>query len=93
VCILSDIKIPFILRPKRDTAEPSQAGSPGILDSSGSQEESQYEELASMLENETAVPCRYQMMGDAYVHGLMNGEAAKRLGSKLDDSLKILHIV
>jgi hypothetical protein len=45
-----------------------------------------------MLEDEPSAHFSYQLMGDAYVHGLMNGEAAKKLGSQLGNSLRILPI-
>jgi len=45
-----------------------------------------------MVEGEPLAHCTYQLMGDAYVHGLMNGEAAKRLGWQPGDILTILQI-
>jgi hypothetical protein len=92
VCILSDTRIPFILRPKGGRAAALQDGSPSIPDCDQFQNENQFKEVVSMVEDEPWAHCTYQLMGDAYVHGLMNGEAAKRLGSQLGYSLRILPI-
>ncbi|KAI9771595.1 MAG: hypothetical protein M1840_001810 [Geoglossum simile] len=92
VCILSDIRIPFILRPEGGRIATLQDGSPSIPDCYQFQDENQFKEVVSMLEDEPSSHCTYKLMGDAYVHGLMNGEAAKRLGSKLGDSFRILPI-
>jgi Heterokaryon incompatibility protein (HET) len=92
VCILSDTRIPFILRPKGCRAAALPDGSPSIPDCYQFQNESQFKEVVSMVEDDPSAHCTFQLMGDAYVHGLMDGEAAKRLGSQLGDSLRILPI-
>ncbi|KAI9867004.1 MAG: hypothetical protein M1813_000402 [Trichoglossum hirsutum] len=92
VCILSDTRIPFILRPKGGRTATLQDGSPSVPDCYQFRNETQFKEVVSTLEDEPSAHCAYQLMGDAYVHGLMNGEAAKRLGSQLGDSLRILPI-
>ncbi|KAM0263917.1 hypothetical protein ACHAQJ_000952 [Trichoderma viride] len=35
----------------------------------------------------------FELLGDAYVHALMNGEAAESLGERLENSLRTLYIV
>ena len=92
VCILSDIKIPFILRPKRGEAVPVQDSLPHIPGCYPFRNENQLRKIVSVVENKLSAHCTFQLMGDAYVHGLMNGEAVKRLGSRLYDSLRILSI-
>jgi hypothetical protein len=93
VCILSDMRIPFILRPKGCRATALQDGTPSIPGCYQFKNENQFKDVISMVEDEPSAHCTYQLMGDAYVHGLMDGEAAKRFGSQLGDSLKILPIV
>ncbi len=92
VCILSDTRIPFILRRRGDRAVAVQDDSLSIPDCYQFQNEYQFKKIVSMLEGEPSAHCTYQLMGDAYVHGLMNGEAAKRLGWQPGDALTILPI-
>jgi len=92
VCILSDTRIPFILRPRGGRAVALQDDSPSIPNCYHFQNEDQFRKAASMVEDEPLAHCTYQLMGDAYVHGLMNGEAAKRLDWQPGDSLTILPI-
>jgi hypothetical protein len=92
VCILSDTRIPFILRQRGGRAVTVQDGSLSIPGCYQFQNEDQFDKVASMLEGEPLTHCTYQLLGDAYVHGLMNGEAAKRLGWQPDDALTILPI-
>ncbi|KAI3318568.1 HET-domain-containing protein [Xylariaceae sp. AK1471] len=91
ICILSDMRIPFILRPQGVAAVPAQDGLPHIPGCYSFNEE-RLEEFLSIVENESSACCTFQLMGDAYVHGLMNGEAAGRLGGRLDDFTRILPI-
>jgi hypothetical protein len=92
VCILSDTRIPFILRQRGGRGVAVQDGSLSIPDCYQFQNEDQFEKVISMIEGEPLAHCTYQLMGDAYVHGLMNGEAAKRLGWQPGDALTILPI-
>jgi hypothetical protein len=82
VCILSDTRIPFILKQRGGRAVAVQDSSLGVLDCYQFQNEDQFKKIACMVEGEPLADCKItcQLMGDAYVHGLMNGEAAKRLG-------------
>ena len=92
VCVLSDMKVPFILRPKGEAAVSVQDSLPHIPRCHPFRNENQLRDVVSAVENEPSAHCKFQLMGDAYVHGLMNGEAAKKLGGQLDDSLRILPI-
>ncbi|KAK1770269.1 heterokaryon incompatibility protein-domain-containing protein [Phialemonium atrogriseum] len=100
VCLLSGVRIPFVLRPLRGPVvaataaaagenEPCVPGAPGCY---RFQDEEQCKEVVSKVWKDPAAHCTFRLMGDAYVHGLMEGEAAKNLGSRLDESLRILPI-
>ena len=91
VCILSDARIPFLLRPKRGAAVPVQGGLPHIPGCYPFRDGNQLREVASEVENDPSAHCTFQLMGDAYVHGLMNGEAAGRIRLP-HDSVRILPI-
>ncbi|KAL7953428.1 HET domain-containing protein [Trichoderma compactum] len=75
VCILSDTRIPFILRPK-SLASKATAKSCSSLTDGG-------------IPTEDA----FELLGDAYVHALMNGEGAESLGERLKTSLRRLCIL
>ncbi|UKZ55786.1 hypothetical protein TrVGV298_009610 [Trichoderma virens] len=62
VCVLSDTRIPFILRQKHLTL-------PLIPKSS-----------SSLVNGDILRGDAFELLGDAYIHALMNGEAAERLG-------------
>ncbi|TFB00852.1 hypothetical protein CCMA1212_007544 [Trichoderma ghanense] len=72
VGILSDTRIPFILRRKGHAL-------------------SLVTKEACPLSNEREGV--FELLGDAYVHALMNGEAAELLGSQLENSLRTLCIL
>ena len=92
ISILSDMKIPFILRPEGRVAIPVQDGLPHIPGCYPFCNETRPQKIISVAKNELSAYCKFTLMGDAYVHGLMNGEAAKRLGRRLYDSLRVLLI-
>ncbi|KAF2963843.1 hypothetical protein GQX73_g9718 [Xylaria multiplex] len=91
VCVFSDVRIPFILRPQGVVAIPARDGPPYIPDYYPLNDE-QLEEILSIKEKDSPLRCTFQLMGDACVQGLMNGEAAKRLGGQLNDFMRILLI-
>ncbi|KAL7934749.1 heterokaryon incompatibility domain-containing protein [Trichoderma chlorosporum] len=75
VCILSNTRIPFVLRQKvfysaliPETSSPSMKGGLHRVDA-------------------------FELIGDAYVHALMNGEAAECLGNRFESSLQTLYIL
>ncbi|KAI0537736.1 HET-domain-containing protein [Xylaria digitata] len=91
VCVFSDVRIPFILRPQGAVAVPTRDDPPYIPGYYPFNDE-QLGEILSFKEKDLPLPCKFQLVGDAYVQGLMNGEAAKRLGGQLNDFMRILLI-
>ncbi|KAI1329872.1 HET-domain-containing protein [Xylariaceae sp. FL0255] len=91
VSILSDIRIPFILRPKGAAAVPVKGGLPYVPDllccKSGRLETSPSADGVW-----TPSSCTFRLISDAYVHGLMNGEALKQLGEPFGDSFQVISI-
>ncbi|KAL6694347.1 HET domain-containing protein [Trichoderma pleuroticola] len=75
VCILSDTRIPFILRPKSLASKATVKSCSSVTDGG--------------IPTEDA----FELLGDAYVHALMNGEAAEGLGERLETSLRRLYIL
>lgn len=92
VCILSDTKIPFILRQRGGMSLTMQDGFLNLPDCYQFQNKYQFPRAASMAKGEPLAHPTYQLMGDTYVHGLMNGQAAEKHGWKLGDALTILPI-
>jgi hypothetical protein len=94
VCILSDMQIPFILRPNGGEADTNlqEHGSSTVHDYYQFQNENRFKEVVSMIEEHPQAHRTFKMMGDAYTHGLMDGEAATNVGVRLVDSLQILPI-
>lgn len=95
VCVLSNTRIPFILRPS--TGEATSTLQDDTTDSSLPgchlfQSEEKFRNIVSQIEKDPSAHCTFQLMGDAYVHGLSNGEACSKLGARLMDSLMILPI-
>ncbi|KAL7803302.1 HET domain-containing protein [Trichoderma aethiopicum] len=68
VGILSDTRIPFILREKSHPSPPVMKETCPLPDGEGA----------------------FELLGDTYVHALMNGEAAELLGSQLGSSIRTL---
>ena len=93
ICVLSDIRVPFVLRPLGDRPSPTMkdgvADLPGCL---GFQNEDEYAEAISKLTDNPREHATFTLIGDAYVHGLMNGEGTQKLGSRLSESLKVFPI-
>ncbi|KAK4073208.1 uncharacterized protein Triagg1_5488 [Trichoderma aggressivum f. europaeum] len=75
VCVLSDTRIPFILRPNSLVSKATAKSSSSLTDGGIPKEDA------------------FELLGDAYVHALMNGEAAAGLGKDLKSSLRRLYIV
>jgi len=92
VCLLSDIEIPFVLRPRGDRSASVKDGLADVPGCCMFQDDGQCREVVSMLADDPSAHATFQLMGDAYVHGLMKGEGPRKLGSRLDDALKILPI-
>ncbi|KAJ8122664.1 hypothetical protein ONZ43_g1196 [Nemania bipapillata] len=90
VGMLSDMRVPFILRPQRANI-PVEDDLPAILDH-GLLNEEQFEEFMAMGGDDMAMPCTFQLISDAYIHGLMNGEARESFDGRLDDSVKVILI-
>jgi hypothetical protein len=90
VGILSGTRIPFILR-KESLASASVLES----DPSVSIKSVYHDEKSPALENYQGVPMDnvFELLGDAYIHALMNGEAAESLGERLENLLQTLYIV
>jgi hypothetical protein len=95
VCLLSNTRIPFILRPsswkakskiQEDSTDSSLPGCHKF------QSEDQFKSVLSKIKQDPSDHCTFQLMGDAYVHGQSNGEACSKLGARLVDSLMILPI-
>ena len=95
VCLLSDIGIPFVLRPQGDLFGRGLRVRPCLADVHGccmSQDDGQCREVFSMLAEDPSAHATFQLIGDAYVHLLMKGEGTRKLGSRLHGALKILPI-
>lgn len=100
VCLLSGVRIPFVLRPQSGKVVPAVATGTdekvpcvsGAPDCYRFQDEEQCKADISKVWEDPAAHCTFRLMGDAYVHGLMEGEAAKILGPRLGDCLRILPI-
>ncbi|KAL7798917.1 HET domain-containing protein [Trichoderma afarasin] len=75
VCILSDTRIPFILRQKSFTSTATSKSCSSLTDGGIPAEDA------------------FELLGDAYVHALMDGEAAKSLRKRLKTSLRRLYIL
>ncbi|KAL7906557.1 HET domain-containing protein [Trichoderma velutinum] len=75
VCILSDTRIPFILRKKNLASDVAAKSS------------------SSLTNRDIPTEDVFELLGDAYVHALMNGEAAEGLGKRLETSLHRLYIL
>lgn len=86
VCILSDTRIPFILREKSLSSKPT-------LPINGCSP--RHNEQGALWQMARAAPQDgvFELMGDAYIHALMNGEAATLLGERLEDSLRTVYII
>jgi hypothetical protein len=93
VCILSGTRIPFLLRPSSGRVATFQDGIASIAGCYNVQNDNVFNVHVRNIADEPSKHCTFELVGDAYVHGLMNGEAAKKLGPRLEDALKILPIV
>ncbi|KAK1831503.1 heterokaryon incompatibility protein-domain-containing protein [Podospora conica] len=82
VCLLSDNKIPFILRPRNGPA----MGTGGVdklesecFDFDGSEKgNDSYTAALSQLRDNPSAHKTFRLMGDAYIHGLMQGTASSK---------------
>lgn len=93
VCLLSDVRVPFILRPQGQGIRPEMDNKAVVIP--GCQifhDEDQYRDLMLELREDASAHTTFRLMGDAYVHGLMDGEAFKSLGSELSEAISILPI-
>ena len=93
VCILSGTRIPFLLRPSNGRVATFQDGLASIAGCYNVQNDNVFNFRVRNIADEPSKHCAFELVGDAYVHGLMDGEAAKKLGPRLEDALKILPIV
>jgi hypothetical protein len=93
VCILSGTRIPFLLRPSNGRVVTFQDGLASIAGCYNVQNDNVFKVHVKNIAEEPSKHCTFELVGDAYVHGLMDGEAAKKLGPRLEDALKILPIV
>jgi hypothetical protein len=93
VCILSGTRIPFLLRPSNGRVATFQDGLASIAGCYNVQNNNVFNVHVRNIADEPSKHCMFELVGDAYVHGLMDGEAAKKLGPRLKDALKILPIV
>jgi hypothetical protein len=93
VCILSGTRIPFLLRPSSCKVATLQDGLVNIDGCYNVQNNDVFKDCIKDIANEPSNHCTFELLGDTYVHGLMDGEAAKKLGPRLEDALKILPIV
>ncbi|KAI1152451.1 HET-domain-containing protein [Nemania diffusa] len=91
VCILSGVRVPFILRPQGAAALPVQDGFPYIPGCYPFNEE-HFGKIPTTEGGGSPPPCTFQLMSDAYIEGLMNGEAAERLGGQFNEAVKTLLI-
>ncbi|KAI0868016.1 HET-domain-containing protein [Hypoxylon argillaceum] len=91
VCILSGVRVPFILRPQGAAALPVQDGFPYIPGCYPFNEE-HFGKIPTTEGRGSPPPCTFQLMSDAYIEGLMNGEAAERLGGQFNEAVKTLLI-
>jgi hypothetical protein len=93
VCILSETRIPFLLRPRNGRVPTFQDGLASISGCYNVQNDNVFKVHVRNIADKPSEHCTFELVGDAYIYGLMDGEAAKKLGPQLDDSLKILPIV
>jgi hypothetical protein len=93
VCVLGGTRIPFLLRPSNGRAATFQDGLATITGCYSVQNDDIFNVHVRNMADEPSKHCTFELVGDAYVHGLMDGEAAKKLGPRLEDALKILPIV
>jgi hypothetical protein len=77
VCLLSDNKIPFVLRPQMVASAASESTKEpdlGCLDFDGGEDHNEaYSTNLSRLGNNPTLHTTFRLMGDAYIHGLMHG--------------------
>jgi hypothetical protein len=93
VCILNGTRIPFLLRPSKGRVATFQDGLASIAGCYNVQNDNVFNVHVRNIADELSKYCTFELVTDAYVHGLMDGEAAKKLGPRLEDALKILPIV
>lgn len=93
VCILSGIKVPFLLRTSNGTVPTFRDGSvhiPGCY--GGSVNDFTFDNDAKVIAADLSERCMFDLLGDTYVHGLMNGEAGKKHGTQFEKAMKILPV-
>jgi hypothetical protein len=94
VCILSGTRIPFIFRPTNGRTAKLERGLVNIDGCHNVGSDDEFHERVKDIEEDLSKHCTFKLLGDAYVHGLMNGELAEKLGaSGIEDAYKILPVI